>query len=182
MEEHTKRCPRCGLVKPWSEFHPNRKRGGPGNYCKPCLSEYNRERYVPKDLAHASECLHCGKPLDLKGRTTKPRKFCDKACGVRWHNARQTREYRRDSFLRSTFGITLVEYNERLEAQDGRCLLCFTPEAEARNGVLDVDHDHESGRVRGLLCHRCNWALGILQDDPALLRRAADYLEASASV
>jgi hypothetical protein len=182
MEDHTKLCSRCGQSKPLDEFYMDRRRDRPGSYCKTCAAAYRRGRHVPKEFAHEVRCLQCGEPLDLTARTSKARKFCSKICGVRWHTQRQTREYRRDSFLRSTFGITLAEYNERLATQGGCCLLCLTPEAESRHGVLDVDHDHKSGYVRGLLCHQCNWALGILGDDPALLRRAAEYLEASASV
>lgn len=58
-------------------------------------------------------------------------------------------------------------------AQDGRCALCRESEANRR---LAVDHDHKTGRVRALLCSRCNTALGNLRDDPALMIRAAAYV------
>lgn len=45
------------------------------------------------------------------------------------------------------------------------------------NPILHLDHDHKSGRIRGVLCHQCNRALGFFKDDPQLLRKAADYLE-----
>jgi hypothetical protein len=179
MDQCTKRCPRCEQTKPWSEFHIDRRRQRPGSYCKPCLTRYKRDQYVPKALAHAAECKQCGSSITVEGRTSRPVLFCGGPCRQAWHNAQQTREYRRDSQLRSAFGISLADYNVLLQSQDGHCKLCPTTEADSKGGVLDVDHDHATGLVRGLLCHRCNWALGILQDDPALLRRAADYLEAA---
>jgi hypothetical protein len=68
------------------------------------------------------------------------------------------------------YGLTR-ETHEALElAQDARCAIC--------DGALPlrVDHDHSTGRVRGLLCHNCNVGLGHFRDDPALLRRALAYL------
>lgn len=59
--------------------------------------------------------------------------------------------------------------------QNGRCALCGGP--PTKNGKLDIDHDHKAGKVRGLLCHKCNYALGLLQDDSGLLLKASNYLE-----
>ena len=63
-----------------------------------------------------------------------------------------------------------------LAAQDGVCAICGRPPTEGIS--LHVDHDHESGARRGLLCFRCNNSLGDLEDDSDLLRRAAAYLDA----
>ena len=80
----------------------------------------------------------------------------------------------RDGHLRRKFGITLEDYEELLARQGGVCAVCSR---EPTPGIsLHVDHDHETGRIRGLLCFRCNNALGDLEDDPALLRAAARYL------
>lgn len=59
------------------------------------------------------------------------------------------------------------------DAQDYRCAVCGEPPTRRR---LDVDHDHKTGAVRGLLCSDCNIALGKFRDDPDRLRAAADYL------
>lgn len=73
-----------------------------------------------------------------------------------------------------TYGITADEYNTLLAAQDGRCAIC----RQARSYRLNVDHDHASGHVRGLLCRLCNGRLlTAARDNPATLRSAADYLE-----
>lgn len=66
-----------------------------------------------------------------------------------------------------------------LAEQNGVCAICEKPETTMRKGklkALAVDHDHESGRVRSLLCQRCNMALGMVDDDVALLRKFIDYV------
>lgn len=80
--------------------------------------------------------------------------------------------------LRNAYGITIEEYDKLVEAQEGLCAICGLPET-VKNGRLAVDHDHKTGQIRGLLCFGCNTGIGKLQDDPALLRRAVQYLEES---
>lgn len=83
---------------------------------------------------------------------------------------------RRDSYLKRKYGITEAEYIEMLDDQDGVCFLC-KGNFGGRFGVPHVDHCHASGQTRKLLCDRCNRGIGFLNDDPALLRAAADYIE-----
>lgn len=87
---------------------------------------------------------------------------------------------RRDSYLRRTYGLGLEDYNRILEDQGGGCAVCGkTPEEEGRN--LAVDHDHDTGAVRGILCTACNHRLvgrhrrGL--ESHVRLRSAADYLD-----
>lgn len=86
----------------------------------------------------------------------------------------------KDSELRSTFGIGLAEYGDMLVTQNGVCAICRSPEKEERNEkkkALAVDHDHATGKIRGLLCSACNTGIGKFQDKPKVLRAAADYLD-----
>lgn len=86
----------------------------------------------------------------------------------------------RNNNLRKSYGITMEDYAVMLAAQNGACAVCLLPETMIRHGrteLLSVDHCHESKKVRGLLCTNCNNALGRFKDDPARLRRAADYIE-----
>lgn len=82
--------------------------------------------------------------------------------------------------LEKTFGITLARYQELLLEQNGVCAICKKPELNVgRNGKvlsLAVDHCHDSGVVRSLLCLNCNQGLGSFRDDPALMRRAIEYV------
>lgn len=83
----------------------------------------------------------------------------------------------RDSKFRTKYGITLDQYEEMLEAQDGHCAICpATTPGRANRKYLYVDHDHETGKVRGLLCGNCNDGLGRFIDDIDLLASAIMYL------
>ena len=83
--------------------------------------------------------------------------------------------------LKCIYGITLDEYECMLVAQGGVCAICRRSETKlAPNGNptrLAIDHDHATGTVRGLLCNRCNITIGRANDDAAMLRLAAEYLE-----
>ncbi len=76
------------------------------------------------------------------------------------------------------YGLTVAEYDELLERQKGQCAVCGRTREDAGR-FLAVDHCHNTGNVRGLLCQECNLALGYMRESPELLRRAADYLEAA---
>lgn len=73
------------------------------------------------------------------------------------------------------YGITVEEYNGLLKEQEGVCAICGNINRHERS--LFIDHDHNTLEVRGLLCRNCNVVLGCAHDNPALLRRAAEYLE-----
>lgn len=80
--------------------------------------------------------------------------------------------------LKRDYGITLERYEAMLAAQDGRCAICRVRfDSLTYKGVASVDHCHDTGRVRELLCRNCNNGLGQFLDDPNLLRAAVDYLE-----
>lgn len=88
-----------------------------------------------------------------------------------------------DSKIFTQYGITRQRANEMLEKQGGLCLLCDRPISwgKKESGQRDsssahIDHSHETGAVRGILCARCNHGLGQFFDDPSLLERAALYL------
>jgi len=88
----------------------------------------------------------------------------------------------RDNDLRQRFGLESGEYDRMFKAQNGVCAICKQPEwvmhrSTGRVFSLGVDHDHETGAIRGLLCVNCNKAIGHAHDDPQRLRAAADYLE-----
>jgi hypothetical protein len=82
-----------------------------------------------------------------------------------------------NSGLRYHYSVTLQNYNEILEIQEGVCAICGELRTTSRINRLVVDHDHESGELRGLLCHRCNCGLGYFGDNLANMRRAVAYLE-----
>jgi hypothetical protein len=89
------------------------------------------------------------------------------------------REYERRSrrHIRRTYGLTPERYDAMVEAQAGRCGVCGR-EPKKR---LVVDHCHRGGQVRALLCDNCNVAMGLTGDNPALLRKLADYIDSWSS-
>ncbi len=94
---------------------------------------------------------------------------------TREHQRNRSRYYR----IQVMFGITEEDYQRLLKEQNGVCKICGRPEAISRNGIprhLSVDHDHETHVVRGLLCSRCNIALGSFLEDISL-KSAIAYLE-----
>jgi hypothetical protein len=84
---------------------------------------------------------------------------------------RQQREYQ----LRHMYGIAGGDYDAMLAAQGGKCAICQT-DTPGRYNRFQVDHDHSTGRVRGLLCGNCNRGIGNLRDSPDLLRAASRYI------
>lgn len=100
----------------------------------------------------------------------------------------RNREYHRANLERlesnameKRYGITMVEYDAILISQNGVCAICggTSEQFDKRNGrvrKMHVDHDHRTNIVRGILCHRCNTAIGSMYDSPELLLRAVEYL------
>jgi hypothetical protein len=93
------------------------------------------------------------------------------------YNPKVTKGYH----LKRVYKITLAEYQDLFKIQGGVCAICHNPETivDAKNGLLRdlaVDHNHKTGRVRGLLCRRCNQAIGLLNEDKDLLQQMIDYL------
>ena len=87
-----------------------------------------------------------------------------------------SRESRMRNRRRQTYGVTNEEFEEMCEAQGGICAIC---QREPGQLGLCIDHDHETGEVRGVICSPCNSGLGLFQDDPEFLRAAAAYIEDS---
>jgi len=161
-----KRCKHCGATKSLDEFYGDRKaRDGRRPECKDCNLAARARKYA-----------------------ADPQPYIDRV--KKWQQANPERlnayrhEYRRrpervaadrESYLKRKYGITLADYARMLEAQNGVCAICGEPRPDER--TLHVDHDHESGAIRGLLCFRCNNALGDLREEYELFRRAADYLD-----
>lgn len=151
-----KLCIRCEIWLPLSNFGTNRARGGGGwnAYCNICQASYQRERRVlltPEQRARYDER--------------------DK----RWREANQDKlaEFERQRRFKR-FGITETDYLAMLDEQDNKCAICGDESSDPCG--LVIDHDHDTGEVRGLLCSKCNTGLGSLKDDPWVMIRAALYV------
>ena len=86
----------------------------------------------------------------------------------------------RDSYLKRTYGIDSKQYDEMLATQDYKCAICGkTEDTLLDSGVnksLAVDHNHETGEIRGILCENCNRGIGLLQEDVEILENSIKYL------
>lgn len=146
-----------------------------------CQPHYDRlRRYGTLQLRPAVlNCADCGVEFD-PGTRGAVREVC-RECADERHRTR-VRSQRWQKGLREKYSMTVEEYHELLEAQGGVCAICGTEQTTGRgseNNHFSVDHDHKTGAVRGLLCHACNTAIGLLQDSPTLLHSAIKYLEAN---
>lgn len=93
--------------------------------------------------------------------------------------SRETDVGRMRARLRAKFGMSIEQFYERLKAQGGKCALCDVEVGWKESGKKKayVDHCHETGRVRGILCPKCNTGIGLLRDCPKMLEKAIRYLK-----
>jgi hypothetical protein len=92
----------------------------------------------------------------------------------------RTSDYKKESFIKSVYGITLKDYDNMLKNQKGVCAICGEKETRKNRytGIcrLHIDHDHKTGKVRGLLCHACNFGIAAFNDNSILFDKAKEYL------
>ncbi len=121
--------------------------------------------------------------ISRKGQHSSPSTEFKKGI-IPWNTGTSTPEKKKRSrssaILRHKYGIDLDAYEEMLRKQNGVCLICGKSETKkTRYGgisTLHVDHDHITGRIRGLLCHKCNCAIGMFCEDIQILEKAIKYL------
>jgi hypothetical protein len=147
---------------------------------------------APLDRAE-KPCVICKevKPLDEFGPDTNRADGRKRQCRpcvaatMRVWNANHQRSVRATKMKRN-FGISIEEYEALYQRANGCCEICgvavpshLDNDAKKLAAKVAIDHDHTTGRVRGLLCGPCNCSIGYMLDDPTRLRAAADYLERS---
>ena len=128
------------------------------------------------------ECKGCGK----RAYHSEDLEAFVKASSCRHGYSRQCKECkskavspekRRELNLQRLYGITLEDYDMMILAQDGKCAICETTSPRGNTGRFHVDHNHDTGEVRGLLCSNCNTGIGLLQDSSKIVLKALNYLE-----
>ena len=192
-----KYCPDCRQDLPLDNFTKNvRSRDGLAFYCRPCASARGdvsrrkrlgpiKKRVRPKGVLVPSGhkwCPECGEVKSLAEFPTSKRSssgylsYCKPCHIVVCNRSREKQGGNRNYHLRRRYGITAEHYDQMLAEQGGLCALCREAPAE------HVDHDHKTGRVRGLLCFNCNGALGQFRDRRDLILAAISYLDANGFV
>lgn len=148
-----------------ADCHPTRKHYSKG-LCRACYEEqlkFSNPEYAKRQMENKSQ-WNQDHPEDHK----------------KYMLARKERErnnpvllrQRRSQGLKRAYGITADDFDIMLEKQNNACAICFRKQGDKH---LHVDHCHDTGKVRGLLCHQCNWYLGTIDADPTILERIKAY-------
>lgn len=197
-----KTCLVCNQIIPITNYHKNKAiKDGFRNQCKSCVKDKQRiyesnlrqrkqfpvlkEKFCPnckitktvsffrKDLGRKdgfqSNCKIC---VDKWHNTPENKSKHSKNALIRWHNKTPIEKY--SANLKRFFNMSIDDYVKMFEFQKGKCGICKT---EHKPFGLVVDHCHKTGKVRGLLCSKCNSAIGMLGDDFKDVKRACDYLK-----
>lgn len=138
--------------------------------CKTCKTEKEFSEFYKK-------AKHPSRGIRVEGTTSEYDSQCKVCFKARMQHKRDTIPgYRKNVDLKHNFGITLDDYNEMLKKQNYRCEVCLRHESEFSR-KLSVDHNHSTGKIRGLLCSQCNTALGKLREDEETINRLLKYIE-----
>jgi hypothetical protein len=126
-------------------------------------------------------CSSCKieKPLsEYHKRNNRPcgvRSIC-KSC-YKEYPKKQRKDYMREYDLMKSYSITKNDYEALLKQQDNKCKICGSePPSIGKKKYLCVDHDHKTGKIRGLLCDKCNRGIGLLNDDYKIIQNALNYI------
>lgn len=150
-----------------AECHPSRKAEGRG-LCKSCYDKWlkdNNPVYKQNQLSNTTQ---------WKLKNPEKMKIITDRRAAKIKNDPNHKLKTRESTLKRNYGITLKDYDNMLNAQNGGCAICDRKPNPGKN--LHIDHCHATGRVRGLLCHQCNWFLGTVDAEPDILSRLPLYL------
>ena len=156
--EAVKCCSHCKVIKPLTEFHVNKSlKDGKSRWCKVCGNK--KSKYYSSQPG-------------AKAKT--------KAYNKIYNQSLQGILARRKGRLKGYYGITLTQYENMWGQQAGLCAICGKPETfQNQYGLvnLSVDHCHKTGKVRSLLCHKCNATIGMVDEDIDVLEKMIKYLK-----
>lgn len=161
----TKKCTKCGRIKDETEFYPRKSIKGRKrimSVCKVCHNARNRRKYRRNPQEYKARSRRW--KIDFKNRDPIGYERCI-----------------RNEQLKRNFDITLEQYKAMAVAQNNRCAICGKLETSTYKNTdkiihLAVDHNHETKKVRALLCGNCNQAIGLMRNNPERLEKAAAYL------
>ena len=141
-------CKKCELPKDESSFRIRKdSKNGYQYWCKECENNANKKRYKPK------------------GRKIKKEL-----------NKDEVKQNALSRMLKHRYGITYEQYVNMYNEQSGLCAICEKPRELGGRSGLYIDHDHNTNKVRGLLCPGCNYAIGVFRENKDHLNKAIEYL------
>jgi transposase len=148
------------------------------------MNKEKLEKLIDSDAKRI--CSKCKKEVSVKGFFVKKRKKINKITGIEENcyrfnspckecanklvNKERMKMWRHSKI----YGLQLGEYEKKLESQFNCCAICGKNRTEFKND-FDLDHNHETGQTRGLLCHNCNVGFGFLKEDIIILKSAIEY-------
>jgi len=177
----SKKCTRCGEEKLICEFrYRNRSSGSDARIseclkcsrsrCRDVAKKYN-QRFSEEISKKRKQVYAQSEPVREAAKARSRKRYCEQPEVIR--------AYERKSHLRTAYGLTLEKYDQMLSDQRGKCAICETSTPGGMSGRFHVDHCHQSGRIRGLLCTKCNSGLGMFKDRVELIVAAIAYLKSS---
>ena len=134
-----------------------------GNECKKCNICH---KILPLTRFSKSSIKKSGYRGDCKS--------CQQITKRKWSNTNYHRDYEKNRKLISTYGITLKDFRQKLECQEYKCEICKCTIADDKH--THVDHCHTTGKVRGLLCSKCNHAMGLVNENTTTLHNMINYI------
>lgn len=165
-----KKCNTCGIEQLIENFHrASREKDGHRGECKSCRKNekkyYNSEKRKQQYWENKEE----------ENKKNRLWWSLHKEEVAERRKSKYDYTKTKDTYLNWKYGISMDVYSEILEAQKYRCAICGC-DSRLQQKALAVDHDHETGKVRGLLCTSCNTAIGSFKDSVELLYKAIEYL------
>jgi len=158
-------CTGCNITKPLTDFVKDKyDKSGYTYRCKKCRAK-NHKEWVLKNPEKVKE-------INLKNKDKRKQ----------FYNSPEGRRSSRRSWLKKTYGLSLEDYDKMLKEQNNLCAICEEKDTKDKWGCLAVDHDHKTGKIRDLLCYKCNAGIGLLNDNKELLIKAIKYLEKHESI
>ena len=158
-----------------------------GHSCVPCVKLRAKQDPAsgPRYAAIAAGRAHyqgkmCAKHPDLRGKRYVRSATCIQCATDRVSDYRKTPQGRANvinNSRRRKYGVTPEQFTRLFEAQGSQCAICLATNAGGRDNTWNLDHNHTTGKPRGVLCARCNVGLGCFDDDAARLEQAVDYLK-----
>jgi hypothetical protein len=199
-----KTCNKCNIERNITEFKQDpRNKDGLQGICKICNREWNAKRRAERKLGIGliaiteKQCNSCGevkavdqfyKDLGIADGRATICKICRDLSMNLWRESHRdeynkymrdfragNREWAKNTDLKRTYGISLADYNHMLAEQGGKCKLCKKGPQGKR--PLVVDHNHDSGEIRGLLCYGCNRKISILEKSVEEQQEAIEYVK-----
>jgi len=164
----TKLCTKCGVEKEISEFYKHKLgKLGVRSICIDCLKSPNVKRKLARFVLGLKLCPLCAKekPLPSFNKDISKNDKLSRIC------RECQKEYIKFWCIKNRYNLTSEQYYKLFKIQNNKCLIC------KKKTKLVIDHDHKTGKFRGLLCRECNLGIGLLKDNVTILKMAIKYLE-----